>query len=298
MILSSLRSIALIVLAAVPAWAQQPASPDVRTVTVAGSIDVMNQYMFRGVRQNETGMAVWPAGDLGINLHSGDGALKHVRVNVGFLNSLHTGDTGSQGPTNQSWYESRLSGALELGFAKGVSLETSYAAFISPNDMFTTTKEVAIKVAVDDSSVLGRAALKPYAFLAFEVDAGPGEGQLDGGLKAGKYLELGIAPEYAARRVSVAAPVSLGLSLGDYYELATEDHAFGFVSVGALASVPLRRSSGSGSWNLRGGVQYHVLGETTKAFNGGDRTLVVGSFGIEFVYEIGVAQGFSPGSRS
>jgi hypothetical protein len=31
-------------------------------------------------------------------------------------------------------------------------------------------------------------------------------------------------------------------------------------------------------------VHYQVLGETTKAFNGGDRSIVVGSIGTEFSY--------------
>lgn len=267
---------------AAPARAQQAGEADGGAIDVSATFNVMNQYVFRGVRQNDTGVAMWPAGDIGLNVHSGEGTVKRVRLKFGFLNSLHTGDTGSGGPTGRSWYESRVSGALAMQLAGGVSVEGSYTTFMSPNDMFSTTKEVAIKVAMDDHHSLGDAALNPYAFIAFEVDAGTGEGQLDGGMKAGRYLEFGVAPKYSTRRIGFAAPVSVGLSIGDYYELATEDHTFGFASIGGIATVPVRRSPAAGSWNVRGGVQYQLLGTTPKAFNGGDRTQLVGSIGVEF----------------
>ena len=60
--------------------------------------------------------------------------------------------------------------------------------------MFTTVKEIDIEFAMDDYAKLGAAAFKPYALVAFEIDTAPGMGQLDGGLKAGRYLELGAAP--------------------------------------------------------------------------------------------------------
>ena len=282
--LSTLAAAGLVATMVVPASAQQPADPDPGTLTITGRIDFLNQYIFRGVRQTSTGIAMWPAGDLGIRMHSGDGALKVVRINVGAWNSLHTGDTGSDGPPGKLWYESRFSGTLGLRFGGGVSLDTTYTAFTSPNDMFTTVKEMAVRLAVDDRAALGGAALRPYALVAFEVDAAPGEGQLDGGLHAGKYLELGITPGFAAGRASIAFPVSLGLSLGNYYELANEDHAFGFASVAGIVSVPLRRPASFGAWNVHAGVEYQAFGNTTQAFNGGDGSKVIGSIGIGFSY--------------
>jgi len=138
-------------------------------------------------------------------------------------------------------------------------------------------------------------AVKPYVIVAREVDAGLDghtNGQADGGLHAGTYLEVGGAPGYSMSKIGVAFPVKAGVSLSNYYELhvgtaaaaATVDHSFGFFSVAGVVTVPLGGTSNFGAWNVHGGVEYQALGETTKAFNGGDSSRVIGSFGIGFAY--------------
>jgi hypothetical protein len=124
--------------------------------------------------------------------------------------------------------------------------------------------------------------LKPYALAAFELDTQPGIGQLDGGFKAGRYLELGAAPGYSVRRVGVAVPVKVGLSIGNYYELAGKDHRFGFVSIAGIATLPLTRSTRSGSLDLHGGVEFQRLGTTSKTFNAGEASKTIASIGIGF----------------
>jgi hypothetical protein len=63
-----------------------------------------------------------------------------------------------------------------------------------------------------------------------------------------------------------------------------KDHTFGFFSVAGLVTVPLGGTHGFGAWNLHGGVEFLALGDTPKAFNGGDGSRVVGSAGIGFSY--------------
>ena len=75
-----------------------------------------------------------------------------------------------------------------------------------------------------------------------------------------------------ASAVSVTFPVKVGLSLKDYYELAGVDHKFGYASVAGLVTVPLGGVTSFGSWNIHGGVEFQLLGDTTKAINGGDRS--------------------------
>src|SRR5690242_19655411 len=82
-----------------PARAQGSADPNPGSLTLTGGFDFANAYFFRGIFQDDTGVVMWPYGELGFALHSGDGLLKSVSVNVGTWNSLHTGDTGSNGPT-------------------------------------------------------------------------------------------------------------------------------------------------------------------------------------------------------
>jgi hypothetical protein len=263
---------------AAPALAQEPSSSS-EHVAITGGIDLANQYMFRGVRQNSSGIVVWPFADLTARVLSREGPLKRLEVDVGFWNSLHSGDTGSGGPIGKPWYEFRFFGTVALQFSRGVSVASMYTAYVSPSDMFSTVKELGIKLALDDRKAR-KAAIRPYALLAFEIDTLPGAGQLDGGTKAGKYLELGATPVYIRKRATLEFPAKVGLSLGNYYELASQDNSFGFVSVGSIVTVPLGRAWRVGRWNVHGGVEFQSLGETTKVFNGGDRSTVIWSFGL------------------
>jgi hypothetical protein len=274
----------LVAFLATPASAQNPPDPNPGNLTFTGSFDFLNTYMFRGIRQDDTKVIMWPAADLGMAVFSGDGGLKSVGFNVGSWNSLHTGSAGSDGPSGKLWYEGDFYATVGLGFGGGVSLGTTYTAYTSPNNMFSTVKEIALKLGVDDTAFLGRAALKPYALLAFEMDTAPGLGQADAGDNAGKYLELGIAPGYSLTSASLTFPVKVGLSAGDYYELAGVDNKFGYFSVAGLVTVPLGGTTSFGTWNVHGGVEFQALGDTTKAINGGEDTKVIGSFGIGLSY--------------
>src|SRR6266700_3322984 len=100
----SLVAFGLVAGLAAPVRAQQPSRSGPDSVGVEAGIDVVNDYMFRGVRQNSTGVAMWPFGDLAITAYSSGGPLKRVAFNVGFWNSLNTGDTGSNGPMANVWY--------------------------------------------------------------------------------------------------------------------------------------------------------------------------------------------------
>jgi hypothetical protein len=267
-----------------PAFAQEPADPNPGALTVTGSVDVLNQYMFRGIRQNSTEVAIWPALDLGFSVYSGEGGLKSAGVNVGSWSSLHTGDTGSNSASGKLWYESDFYATLGLGFGGGVSLGTTYTAYTSPNNGFSTVKEIMFKLGVDDTSYLGKGAVKPYVVIAREFDTGSAQGQADGGEGAGTYLELGIAPGYAGAKASLAVPIKLGMSVSDYYELAGTDNKFGFFSIAGIVTVPVGGTTKFGSWNVHGGAEFQKLGTTTKALNGDKANQGIVSFGIGFSY--------------
>ena len=262
----------------------QPVDPNPGALSLTGGIDFLNRYMFRGIRQHSTGIAAWPWADLGIAAYAGESGLKSVGVNVGTWNSQHTGDTGMHGPSTKLWYESDFYATLGFGFGGGVSLGTTYTAYTSPNNTFSSVKELMVKLAVDDSARLGKAAIKPYALVARELDTAPGLGQADGGEQPGTYLEVGIAPGYTGSRASVAVPVKAGFSLGNYYELAGVDHPFGFLSVAGVVTVPLGSTTKFGGWNVHGGVELQKLGDATASFNGGERSRLIGSIGIGFSY--------------
>ena len=267
---------AIATFSATPALAQQARPADTEAFSVAGTLDVRNAYLFRGVRQDDTGTITWPSAEIGLRLHAADRGLTAARVRVGTFNSLHSGWAGSSGPSAKRWYESDVYGALSLAFAKSVALDTIYTSYHSPNKMFTNVKEIAFRASTDRVALTGT-SLAPYALLALELDTAPGIGQLDGGFKAGRYLEFGATPTHAVRHVGIAVPVKVGLSAGNYYELAGNDHRFGFASVAGIATLPLTRNV-----NVHGGVEVQRLGTTTKTFNGGNASKTIASVGIGF----------------
>jgi hypothetical protein len=297
-LLPTLAVPALMMVTAVPA-AAQAADPNPGNVTILGNNDFTNAYMFRGIRQDDTRVIIQPAFDLGLALFSGDGGLKSVGLNFGTWNSLHTGDTGYDSDVTgfgcacgKIWYESDFYATLGLGFGGGTALSGTYTAYNSPNSGFSTVKEFSVKLAVDDSGVLGKAALKPYALVAFEFDTVPGVGQADGGLNAGRYLEVGIAPGWSGANAGIAFPIKVGLSLQDYYEInegtarnpSFVDNKFGFLSAAGIVTIPLGGTTSFGAWNVHGGVEVQALGDTTKVFNNGDAQKVIGSVGFGFTY--------------
>jgi len=270
---------AVVSLSASPAWAQGSVDPNPGAVTLTGGVDVLNAYFFRGIPQDDTGVITWPYGDLGFSLFSGDGGVKSVGVNVGLWNSLHTGSAGSDGPSGKLWYESDFYATLGFGFGGGTNVGVTYTAYTSPNGMFGTVKEISFKVAVDDSGLLGRAAVKPYVALARELD-----GQADGGAKEGTYLELGASPGFNGKRAGVTVPVRVGLSLSNYYEGVNGDETFGFLSVAGVVTVPFSAMPTKfGSWNIHGGVEFLMLGDRNEAVFG-DSSHVITSVGLGLSY--------------
>jgi hypothetical protein len=236
-------------------------------------MDASNAYLFRGIPQDDTGLILWPAADLGVVLKSGGGSVRNVTVTVGMWNSLHTGITGADGPSGKLWYESDFWTSVNVGFAGGVNVAATYTAYTSPNGAFSSVKELSLKAAA------GVRGTNPYALVAFEL-----EGQADGGAVEGRYLELGAAPSRGLAGIIVAVPVKVGLSLDGYYEGLRGDERFGFFSVGANVSVPITgERSRVGRWNVHAEADYVRLGDAN-ALRLGDNTKVIISAGIGFSY--------------
>jgi hypothetical protein len=278
--MSVIGALALMVLCASSASAQG------KVVTVTGGIDFTNQYNFRGIRQNTEPSSIWPYIDFGFTPYMGDGGLKTVSANVGTWNAFNTqidnfvnldGEVSSN-----KWYESDFYATLGLGFGGGVSLGTTYTSYTSPGNWFSHVKELAFKVAVDDSAALGKGSLKPYALVAFELDD---DGQADAGAKKGTYVELGVAPGYAGKKASIAVPIKVGLSARDYYEFGTgDDSNFGYFSIAGVVTVPVAPHV-----NVHGGAEMQAFGDNLKAYNhfgdNGDRKATgIYSIGLGFSF--------------
>jgi hypothetical protein len=263
-------TVAATVLTASPAWAQDP--PPV--VVVTGGLDVVNQYNFRGIRQNSEGVSIWPYIDFGFTPFQGEGGLKAVTVNVGSWNAIHSQINEDDFGTGNKWYESDFYATAGLGFSMA-SLGFTYTSYTSPADLFSHVKELAVKLGVDDSAALGRGALKPYVLVAFELTD---DAQADGGAAKGTYLELGVAPGYSGAKASLAVPVKIGLSASDYYEFGGEDEKFGYFSVAGIVTVPLGAHA-----NIHGGAEFQAFGDSVKAYND-QYTAGIVSIGLGFAF--------------
>jgi hypothetical protein len=249
---------------ALPAGAQ-----DAAPVAVTGGLDVVNQYNFRGIRQNTEGVSVWPYLDFGFMPFEGDGRLKSVGINVGTWNALNSQNSGNK------WYESDLYATVGFNF-NAAAVGMTYTSYTSPADRFTHVKELAVKLSLDDSAALGRGALKPYGLVAFELTA---NGQADAGLSRGTYIELGVAPGYAGSKASLAVPVKVGLSANDYYEFGLgEDSKFGYFSIAGIVTVPMGARA-----NIHGGAEFQAFGDSLKVYNGQD-TAGIFSIGLGFAF--------------
>jgi hypothetical protein len=262
----SSSAIALVVVvawaaAALPALAQAPA-PNAGKIALTGNIDVRNAYFLRGLPQDDSRVILWPSIDAGIAVSS------NVTVNVGLWNSLHTGVQGLDGPSGKLWYQSNFYGSVTVG-GRGLTLGAVYTGFTSPNNAFASVQEIAFRASHDSWA-------RPYALVAVEL-----KGQMDQGRNKGRYLELGGAPSWGSGLV-LAVPVSVGVSLGDYYETFIGDEKFGFFTVGGTLTKTMANGS-YGRWNVHGGAEYILLGERNKIVFGAD-SKVIGSVGIGFSY--------------
>ena len=270
---------AAMLLVAIAGSAQaQGSAPAANTgaIKLTAGVDMPSVYFFRGLRQEtHPKFTMFPYGDVGIALYSGDGGVKSASVNFGVWNSLHTGSSGSEGSYGQLHYEEDFYTTFTLGFGGAASAGVTYTAITSPNQGFGTVKEVLFRVSQASK-------VAPYGLVAFELS-----GQADAGSNKGTYAEFGVAPSWplGGGKATLAIPVKVGLSLKDYYEGADGDEKFGYVDVGALLTVPFSGVPAKfGSWNFHAGVDVLGFGGTTKAFNNGDAMQVIGMGGIGLSY--------------
>jgi len=258
------------------AAAAAPADPNPGALTFTGGVDFPSKYVFRGlVQEADSKLTLFPYGDIGIALFSGEGGIKSASVNFGVWNALMTGSSGTDGASGHSHYEEDFYTTLTLGFDKGFSLGTTYTAYTSPNLSFGTVHELAFKVAKTHF-------VNPYGLIAFELS-----GQADGGESEGTYAELGVGPAWtlAEGKAIVTVPVKFGFSLNDYYEGPEGDEKFGYFQIGGQIAAPLTSSTNKfGVWTVKGGIDIYAFGDTPKAFNNGDGSKVVATFGIGVVY--------------
>lgn len=267
---------------------EEKKGPNTGRISISAGVDFPTDYYFRGIVQETKGYIIQPYGDLTFKLWDGVPAFGNLALTIGTWNSLHGGPTGVDGPNTdpKMWYESDFYTKVGWTMFEDLSAGIVYTAYMSPNDFFTTTQELALSLGYNDSKLLGPFALNPSLLLAFEV-----KGQADAGAHKGTYLQLGIAPSYTFNAeskypVTLSIPLVIGLSLDEYYEFGTgKDTTFGYFQGGVGLAMPLAFIPASlGSWQIKTGVNVLQLNGNLRDINRNDSTEIIGTVGLAFTY--------------
>lgn len=222
---------------------------------------VTNQYFFRGLLQADRGSMLQGAAEMKVALYDGKDT-QFYTVGSFFL-SLHPGDQVEGGNVPAAWYEARMMGGLGVTHL-GFDVHAQFAAYSSPNGSFQDIYELNLWTRWrDDTHWAGRDDYKVFRGFFPELTlAGELSGARDG-RDSGGYLGLGVSPRVRALygalfAVDFVFPVSLGLSLSDYYQTSSgpngrrENHGLGYVSLGATLDVESRWVPRRlGAWNWR-----------------------------------------------
>jgi hypothetical protein len=244
-------------------------------------INVVSQYVSRGVIFENQGGIIQPYADLYFKLYEGDGFLNKVSLNLGIWNSFHSrktdaglytgfpaGDSTQGNSSTRGWYEFDFTAGVSFTFAKNFTFTPSYYTFLSPNDGFSTFQGLNLKLAYDTTDLIGF-NLAPYGQVLFELENKAGTGADEG-----VYYEIGIAPSVPVGPVTLTFPITAGFGSDGFYGSLREesgtivDESFGFVSAGVTASYTLAFIPECyGSWSVTAGYTYYYLGDGTADFN-------------------------------
>ncbi|MHA3773605.1 hypothetical protein ACXR0O_18880 [Verrucomicrobiota bacterium sgz303538] len=243
-------------------------------------INVVSQYISRGVIFENQGAILQPYADLYFKLYEGEGFLNKVQLNLGIWNSFQSrktdagvaDDNGSarrHGSTTDSWYEFDFTAGISFTFAKYWTFTPSYYTFLSPNDGFATFQGLNLKLAFDDTEFLGAFALHPYVQVLFELENKAGTGPDEG-----VYYEVGIAPSFPIGPVTATIPITAGFGSDGFYGSLNQhtgqvdNEWFGYVSAGINLSYGLTFIPECfGKWSVSAGYTYYYLGDGTRDFN-------------------------------
>lgn len=271
----------------VPETVEEPPPINRGKITFSLGDDITTAYFFRGIMQERNGFITQPYANVGLKVYEGaeDSFVDNVTVGVGSWNSIQTNKTGASGSGPGNWYESDFTFGPSMTFADYFTTSLLYVAYSYPNGAFSTVQELDWSFGVNDSKWLGAFALQPSMTWGFELD------NTAFGDNKGVYLQLGVKPstvlfEKATYPVTLALPLTLGLSVTDYYEVpGVSNDTFGFFDTGLVGSIPLAFLPAEfGAWSYSIGVDVLALSGTLANANKGNGTWWIGKTGIALAY--------------
>lgn len=263
--------------------------PNVGALTFSGGVDLVSNYYFRGYLQENSGFITQPYFGVSTTLVEADDF--KVGLSVSTWQSLHSEQTGADGPGPDIWYESDVYVSLPVSFGK-FTITPSYYLYLYPNGAFDSIQEGLLTVAYDDTEHWAEVlpfwadfALKPYATIAYELQ--DGNGSEDG------YFEVGIAPTYTANvgeySIPLTLPIALGMSYKDYFtDDEGDNHFFGYLTAGVQTAIPIPDSiipAKYGSFAVTGGAYYqNLFADSVEITNNDSPHVFWGKIGLTFSY--------------
>lgn len=252
---------------------------DARRMSVDLGFDVTSAYFFRGYNQEDRGAIVQPFAEVGFALVDGGDGSPSIDAAFGTWNSFHSAHTGAADNGADTWYESDIYAGFTFGF-DSFELGVGYLFYTYPSSDFNTVQEIGITLGFDlpDDEWTGTWIGDVTLGFHFEVDnsnVGPDEAA---------YFQLDFGPSFEVfnGKATLSLPVTLGLSLDDYY-VGTDDETFGFLSLGTELQVPLGSGEfGTSSFTI--GVTTLILGDTTEASNNADDSEVLAYAGVSLSF--------------
>lgn len=256
--------------------AEEAEAPNKGALHLAGGIDYVTDYYFRGYLQENNGLILQPYATLSVDAVTNDQF--SIVPYVGTWNSIHDEKTLTDGDLDQ-WYESDLFAGVDFVFGD-FKLGGIYTLYTYPNGAFDEIHELGVKLSYNDSKLGLPIALNPYVAWYWETSDKNGEED--------QYAEVGIAPAVPIGKsgLTLSFPVTVGLSPDGYYLESDGGNEFlGYGTVGAFATLPLPIPSRYGNWSLTGGVTYiYLFSDSTEASNNGDDDDFIGKVGLAFTY--------------
>lgn len=265
--------------------------PDEYSVGVG--VTFATDYFFRGYLQDDDGLLnggiiAQPYIEIGFPVYATDDYT--FEATVGTWNSFNS-EVEGVGASPSSWYESDLYAGLTASTGN-FEFGAIYTWYLYPFGGVPEIQELGAYV----SYAIPLTGDDPDVDDEFVFDLGVGAGVYfetkDEGGSEDAYLELGIeaATELEIESfddpISLAFPVTVGMSLDDYYFDDQGDDTFlGYVSVAAAAGFPLTPGGKYGSWTLTPAVEgLFLFADNLESINGDDNVQLIGSLSLDLAF--------------
>jgi len=250
--------LAVVLLAALPAWAQDGLGSRVNGLI---SVDVSDHYITpRGLNVEDQGVVVQPLTLLFWNLHTADkGVLSEVSLTTGFWNSFHSRASGAR-PTR--WNEIDPILGLTFRFRGGFKVDAGATSFYTATGSYPTSSHLELKLTYNDAWS-ENFSLNPYVSHWTELNNKATVTFSPQKSSQGAYVATGVTPTFNVGPARVEVDSYANFVTSDFYQRF--DGSGGGAGLAVFStypkiSAPLRfMGSRYGGWRVYAGVAYYHL---------------------------------------